>query len=404
MTNTRTPQPKSSTKRQQRSFNTDQGDRAVNTRLFQRLKVTGLIAFASILIGCGLPSTGPNKPQIYSGTQASSGPDWVIPVNEIVNQKTALKPTSGFASHFKTLSKVGADMIRAGDTLGLTIWENVQDQLLGEMGPTTLQTVQVDGEGYIFVPYAGRIQAAGNTPESIRKIITDALKEQTPDPQVEVRRIAGDGATVSLLGAVSAQGIYPIERPTRTLSAMIAAAGGVTISPEIAQIKLIRGNRKGKIWLQDLYDKPGMDVALRAGDRILIEEDTRSFTALGATGTQARVKFEVQSLSAVEALAQLGGLRTDISDPTGVFILRSEREHIANNLLARSDLTGAQRIVYVLDLTQPNGIFIAREFMVRDQDTIYVTEAPFTQWSKTIAALTGSLAAINTVNATATGN
>ncbi|MFB0941051.1 MAG: polysaccharide export protein, partial [Paracoccaceae bacterium] len=58
----------------------------------------------------------------------------------------------------------------------------------------------------------------------------------------------------------------------------------------------------------------------------------------------------------------------------------------------------------VLDLTQPNGIFIAREFMVRDQDTIYVTEAPFTQWSKTIAALTGSLAAINTVNATATGN
>ena len=167
MTNTRTPQPKSSTKRQQRSFNTDQGDRAVNTRLFQRLKVTGLIAFASILIGCGLPSTGPNKPQIYSGTQASSGPAWVIPVNEIVNQKTALKPTSGFASHFKTLSKVGADMIRAGDTLGLTIWENVQDQLLGEMGPTTLQTVQVDGEGYIFVPYAGRIQAAGNTPESI---------------------------------------------------------------------------------------------------------------------------------------------------------------------------------------------------------------------------------------------
>ena len=333
----------------------------MNTKLFQKLRrVTGLIAFASILIGCGLPSTGPNKQQIYSGGQASSGPAWVIPVTAIVNQKTAIKPSSGFASHFKTLSKVGADMIRAGDTLGLTIWENVQDQLLGEMGPTTLQTVQVDGEGYIFVPYAGRIQAAGNTPESIRKIITDALKEQTPDPQVEVRRIAGDGATVSLLGAVSAQGIYPIERPTRTLSAMIAAAGGVTISPEIAQIKLIRGNRKGKIWLQDLYDKPGLDVALRAGDRILVEEDTRSFTALGATGTQARVKFEVQSLTAIEALAQLGGLRTDISDPTGVFILRSERARIANSLLARSDLKGAQRMVYVLDLTQPNGIFIAR--------------------------------------------
>ena len=39
-------------------------------------------------------------------------------------------------------------------------------------------------------------------------------------------------------------------------------------------------------------------------------------------------------------------------------------------MLARSDLKGAQRMVYVLDLTQPNGIFIAREFMVRDNDTM----------------------------------
>ena len=136
----------------------------------------------------------------------------------------------------------------------------------------------------------------------------------------------------------------------------------------------------------------------------MVEEYTRSFTALGATSTQARVKFEVQSFTAIEALAQLGGLRTDISNPTGVFTLRSERARIANSLLARSDIKGAQPMVYVLDLTQPNGIFIAREFMVRDNDTIYVTEAPFTQWSKTIAALTGSLTAINTVNATATGN
>jgi len=42
---------------------------------------------------------------------------------------------------------------------------------------------------------------------------------------------------------------------------------------------------------------------MRTGDQILIEEDTRSFTALGATGTQARVRFKVQALSAVEALA-----------------------------------------------------------------------------------------------------
>ena len=65
-------------------------------------------------------------------------------------------------------------------------------------------------------------------------------------------------------------------------------------------------------------------------------------------------------------------------------------------MLSRSDLQGEQRVVYVLELSRPNGIFFSRDFMVCDNDTIYVNEAPFTQWSKTIAALTGSLTAINT--------
>ena len=97
------------------------------------------------------------------------------------------------------------------------------------------------------MPYAGRFKAAGNTPKTVRNIITKKLEEQTPDPQVEVRRIAGDGATVSLMGSVGAQGIYPIERSTRTLSARIATAGRVTIPPEVAQITLIRSITKGKI-------------------------------------------------------------------------------------------------------------------------------------------------------------
>ena len=47
-------------------------------------------------------------------------------------------------------------------------------------------------------------------------------------------------------------------------------------------------------------------------------------------------------------------------------------------------------MAYVLDLTEPSGIFNARDFMIRDDDTIYVTEAPYVQWHKTLAALTGA--------------
>ena len=240
-----------------------------------------------------------------------------------------------------------------------------------EGAPATLEEVQVDGAGFIFIPYAGRIKAAGNSPEAIRRIITNKLADQTPDPQVEVRRAAGDGSTVSLVGAVGGQGVYPIERPTRSLATMLARSGGITISPEIAQITVIRGQQRGKIWFEDLYEHPELDIALRGGDKIPVEQDTRSFTALGATGSQARVAFETQNLSAIEAIAQVGGLLAASADPTGVFVLRNEPEEVAKQVLGRNDLEGTQRMVYVLNLTEPNGMFMARDFVIRDGDTLY---------------------------------
>jgi polysaccharide export outer membrane protein len=171
---------------------------------------------------------------------------------------------------------------------------------------------------------------------------------------------------------------------------MIARAGGVVIQPEIAQITITRGTHTSTVWLTDLYDDPRYDIALRPGDIILVEKDQRAFTALGATGGQHRVQFETQELSAVEAIAQVGGLSTNFADPTGVFVLREEAPEIANAVLGRGDLAGPVRMAYVLDLTEPSGIFNARDFMIRDDDTIYVTEAPYVQWHKTLAALTGA--------------
>ena len=156
---------------------------------------------------------------------------------------------------------------------------------------------------------------------------------------------------------------------------MLANAGGITLPPEITQVTLIRGAHSGTVWLQDLYTSPQMDVALRGGDRILVEEDSRSFTALGATGAQQNVPFDTQSISAIEALARVGGLSTGIADPTGIFVFRNEPVDIANAVLGRGDLIGPQRMIYVLDLTSPNGVFMARDFAIRDAETAIRTLA-----------------------------
>jgi polysaccharide biosynthesis/export protein len=363
-------------------------------------KALALVALVGAVTACGLPRSGPNKAEIFKGSVLKEGDAFIVSVNSRVTRATSVVPALGFGSSFRNAGVVGSDVISPGDVLGLTIFENVKDDpLLGNTGQrvSALTEIQVDGQGYIFVPYAGKIKAAGQSPDTLREIVTKKLDTQTPDPQVSVQRLAGDGSTVSVAGFAGAQGVYPIERPTRTLSAMLAKAGGVTIEPEVAIVRVTRGGKTGQVWLQDLFSNPGLDIALRPGDRIVVERDTRAFVALGATGAQNRVPFETQTLSAIEAIAILGGLNSATADPTGVFVFRNEPAEIANAVLGRKDLQGDQRLVYVLDLTQPTGMFEARDFLVRDGDTVYVTEAPYVQWTKTLSAITGTTGAADTL-------
>ncbi|MDN5568553.1 MAG: hypothetical protein L0G27_07380 [Paracoccus sp. (in: a-proteobacteria)] len=103
-----------------------------------------------------------------------------------------------------------------------------------------------------------------------------------------------------------------------------------------------------------------------------MDEDFRSFTALGALSSQTRVPLGSDVINAIEAVAMVGSLDPQLSDPTGVSALRDEAEEITSCVLGKP-LSGRQRFVYVLDLTGPNGVFLARDFIIRDADTVDVT-------------------------------
>ena len=367
-----------------------------------RMTAVALLGAALVVSACGLPRSGPTKGEILSGSVQKGGSSHIVDVDDRVNRAANYSPAYGFGSDFRNASQVGADVVRPGDVLGLSIWENVDDGLLASLGQssTQLTELQVDSQGYIFVPYAGRVMAAGNTPDGLRRIITEKLETQTPDPQVMVTRVAGDGATVSVMGKVNSQGVYPIERPTRTLSAMLSKSGGVTIEPEVAVVTVKRGGSSGKVWLRDLYSNNRNDIALRPGDVILVEEDQRSFTALGALGGQTKVPLGNEQINAIEAVAMVGGLSTLLADPKGVFIMRTEPQAVARAVLGRNDVYGDQRIVYVLNLAKPDGMFIARDFVIRDGDTVYVTEAPFAQWQKMLNAILGTATQVGSTQST----
>ncbi len=364
------------------------------------------IAFTGValaLVACTLPRSGPTAGEIRRASDLEQYNMHVVTVTPTIAVAARSNEALALGEEFVRAGAISPDAIAAGDRLSVAVWENVDSGLLAGVGQkvTFLNEIQVNQSGDIYVPYAGQIDAAGLTPAELRGRITEILAVQTPDPQVEVRRVAGDGATVSVLGDVAVPGVYPIEAPTRRLSAMLARAGGVNVVPDVAQVKIERGGRTGRIWLQDLYDNPRLDIALRPSDRIIVETDRRSFTALGASEQQSRVNFTKRDMTAIEAIAAAGGLDGRTADPTGVFVFRQEPSSIANAVLGRSDLVGEQRVAYVINLTQPDGLFSAREFIIRDEDTVYITEAPFAAWTRvlgvgaTAVSLAGSVAALS---------
>ncbi|MEM9319002.1 MAG: polysaccharide biosynthesis/export family protein [Pseudomonadota bacterium] len=363
-------------------------------------RAVALALTALTITACGLPRLGPTRNQVFEGSVQEQGDAFVVDVNQRVIEATSVVEALGFSSAFVNAAGTATDVIRPGDTLVLTIYENVDDGLFNSAGTSSanIEEVQVDESGFIFIPYAGRVRAAGNTANALREILTRNLDEQTPDPQVVVRRASGDGATVAVAGGVTQQGIVPLERPTRSLTGVLSAAGGIAIEPEVARVTVVRGNHRGTVWFNDLFSHPQLDIAMRGNDRILVEEDTRTYTAIGATGQQARVPFASQSISAMEALATVGGLNVGLGDPTGVFVLRNEPQEIARHVLGRDDVHGPQRMIYVIDLTQPVGLFEARDFVIRDEDTIYVTTAPFSQFSQVLGAFTGTLSAAGSID------
>lgn len=377
----------------------------MSVRSTRRASWLALAVLVAAVGACTIPRPGPTQNEIFAGSVLREGDAFVVAVGDRVNRAANVTPALGFSDALRDAALLGGDTVRVGDTVTVTVYENVPEGLMTnfETRGAVLQELQVDDAGFIYVPFAGRIRAAGQSPEGLRSTIARQLDEQTPDPQVYVSRASGDGASVSVVGTVNAQGVYPIERGSRRLTAMVAQAGGVSVPVQSAQVTVSRGSITDRVWLEDLFRHPELDIAMRGGDRILVDQDQRKFTVLGATGAQSLITFDSPTITAIEALAQVGGLDPTRADPTGVFVFRNEPAEIAHNVLGRTDLLGDQRLIYVLNLTAPNGMFMARDFQIRDGDTIYVTEASAVTWNRLISTLSGTLGATGSAVSIATG-
>lgn len=221
-------------------------------------------------------------------------------------------------------------IIGAGDLIAVHA-SNVPD--------LTDKSVRIDMNGYINLPMAGRVQAAGLTVEALEAAVAARLKVYLEEPDVTISVTEYQSQPVSVIGEVAVPGVHQLQG-RKTLVEILALAGGprpgagptvrITRRLEYGRIPLpgATDDSTGKFSVASLDLKPLVqasapqtDIEILPYDIISVPKAELIYIAGDVTRSGPVPLQERSSMSIMEALSSTGGV-TKTSDTKRGRILR----------------------------------------------------------------------------------
>ena len=364
--------------------------------LSRRPLLVFLTACAAYLSGCSqMPTIGPSHQEIRDaaalpGTRAVQ----IIDVDDTVARRLLAQRSLRLFSDSLGQAPSADPGIGTGDALEVNLWEAPPAALFGggvvdlrapgTVRATALPEQVVDREGYISVPFAGRIRAIGLTPQTLEAEIVRRLKGKANQPEAMVRVVRNASSTVTVVGEVTNSLRMPLTASGERVLDALAAAGGVRQPVSKMTLQVTRGSEFHALPLDTVIRDPRQNVPLRAGDVVTAIFQPLSFTALGASGKNEEINFEAQGISLAQALARTGGLVDARSDPQGVFIFRLEQPKALDwpRQPVATTPDGLVPVVYRMDLKNPNSFFVMQSFAMNNKDVLYISNAPIAELQK----------------------
>ena len=364
---------------------------------------------AFLLAGCGsFGRSGPYAGVVVraAGTPVAAAPITVVELTSNAAQRVFQSERQAtFAEAFGDVEAVGTT-IGKGDTIDIAIWEAPPAALFGALSPpgtvnsgiqaarsAGLPEQMVDETGRIFVPFVGDVVVAGRNPHDIEREVTERLRGKANQPQVIGRMTRNALKNVSVLGDVAGAGRFSVTPHGERVLDALANAGGVKQPVTRMVLQITRGRKVAAMPLDAVIRDPAQNVRLAPDDVVTALYQPWTFTALGATGTNAELPFEATGLTLAQALGRAGGLAEARADMHGVFLFRLESPAALDPALvtgARTTHDGRVPVIYRLDMSDPSAFFVAQGFRMRDHDVIYVSNAPgadLQKFSSTVANL-----------------
>jgi polysaccharide export outer membrane protein len=380
--------------------------------------ISALVLLAS-LSGCALlPTTAPTVSEL---TRAESSPNtfnyFLVDVDPRVAAALADYHRPGLASTFGAGPYQPVNILRPGDTVGITIFElGSPVSLFGQPAPdplgaqsplpavpyghsTTLPPQLIELDGTVEIPFDGRVKIGGRTPAAAGKVIEKALKGKALEPQAVVSLISTQLNVVTVGGDVGAPRAVPLTvRGERVLDA-IAAAGGAKYESYDCDVRLIRSGRVATVNLRRIVDNPAENVRVRPGDNLFVSYNPRTYSVLGSALKPSHYNFGHETISIAEAVAQAGGGNDDLTNISGIYLLRYEPREVIRRILPPQDprqadvaawaAVGNYPVAYRVSLREAQGYFLSQAVQIRDKDTILMTNADMVDVNKLLFTARG---------------
>lgn len=357
-------------------FSTSQ-DETRMTDLSRRALLAGGTVFA--LTACSVARDAPRKEEVVEGADAVDADFSLVEVTTDTLAQTAgwavTDPRPG--GHWPDRGAgLASQTLAPGDVLALRVWTAEETSLITRAGEryADIPDVIVSQSGHVQLPYIDEVHVAGLVPDTARRRIEDELGAIIPSAQVQITSATGRRNSVDLVDGVASPGTYPLAERNMTVLNLLSMAGGVSDGLTNPQVMITRGGTIYRMAYDTILETPAHDVALRGGDRIVVRSDTRSFMALGATGSQNVIAFPTEDLSALRAVSLMGGIADNRADPRGLLVLRRYSPHA----IAQANGPAKPKVVFSFDLTKADRLFAADQFLLQDGDVVLATQAPAT--------------------------
>lgn len=362
-------------------------------------------ALTLLLSACvQLPKSGPTGDEVRAASEPpGTAVIQVVDVTDALARRLLAQRQQRLFSETLGERRVDDSRVGTGDGLEVHIWEAPPATLFGAAPavpglpstshPTVLPEQMVDRDGFIAVPFAGRIRAAGQTPQAIEAEIVKRLRGKANQPEVLVRPTRNGSATVTVVGEVAASVRMPLTASGERLLDALAAAGGVRQPVNKTTLQVTRGADFYALPLDQVIRDPRQNVPLRPGDVVTALFQPLSFTALGATGKNEEIAFEAQGITLAQGLARAGGLIDNRANPEGVFIFRFEAEDAVDwpRRPVQTTPEGKVPVVYRVDLRNPASFFVMQSFALQNKDVMYVSNASGAELQKFLNLVVSAL-------------